>query len=40
MFVAFCDQLAGNSTSGWKKASVPSLKFWMRASRCSHATVS
>ena len=24
MFVAFCDQLTGNSTSGWKKASVPS----------------
>ena len=25
MFVAFCDHVAGNSTSGWKKASVPSL---------------
>jgi hypothetical protein len=24
MFVAFCDQLTGNSTSGWRKASVPS----------------
>ena len=25
MFVAFCDHVTGNSTSGWKKASVPSL---------------
>jgi hypothetical protein len=25
MFVAFWDQVTGNSTSGWKKASVPSL---------------
>ena len=26
MLVAFCDHVTGNSTSGWKKASVPSLK--------------
>src|SRR5262245_206579 len=40
MFVAFCDQSTGNSTSGWWKASVPSLKFVMRASRRSHSAVS
>ena len=40
MLVAFCDQVTGNSTSGWKKASVPSFQFWIRASRRSHSTVS
>jgi hypothetical protein len=25
MLVAFCDQLVGNSTPGWKNASPPSL---------------
>ena len=25
MFVAFSDHVVGNSTSGWKKASLPSL---------------
>jgi hypothetical protein len=40
MFVALSDHDVGNSTSGWKKASPPSLKFGIRASRRSHSTVS
>ncbi|GIU90992.1 MAG: hypothetical protein KatS3mg010_2091 [Acidimicrobiia bacterium] len=40
MLVALTDQVVGNSTPGWKKASPPSLKFGMRASRRSHSTVS
>src|SRR4029078_12609341 len=40
MLVAFCDHVVGNSTSDWKKASPPSLKFGMRESRRSHSTVS
>src|SRR3954452_17694954 len=40
MLVAFSDHDVGNSTSGWKNASPPSLKFGMRASRRSHSSVS
>ena len=40
MLVALSDHEVGNSTSDWKKASVPSLKFVMRASRRSHSRVS
>ena len=40
MLVAFTDHDFGNSTSAWKKASPPSLKLGMRASRRSHSTVS
>src|SRR5438874_5085849 len=40
MFVAFCDQVLGNSTSRCSKAFPPSLKFGMTASRVSHSTSS
>ena len=37
MFVAFCDQVLGNSTSRCSKAFPPSLKLGMMASRRSHS---
>ena len=37
MLVAFSDQDVGNSTPAWKKASPPSLKLGIRASRRSQA---
>jgi hypothetical protein len=40
MFVAFCDQDRGNSTSRCSKALPPSLKLGMTASRVSHSTSS
>jgi hypothetical protein len=40
MLVAFSDQEAGNSTSVCSKATVPSRKLVMRASRRSHVTSS
>ena len=40
MLVAFCDQLTGNSTSRCSKATDPSRKLVMRASRRCHRTSS
>jgi hypothetical protein len=40
MFVAFWDQLTGNSTSRCSNALPPSLKFGITASRVSHSTSS
>ena len=40
MFVAFSDQVVGNSTSSCSKATVPSRKLVMRASRRSHVSSS
>ena len=40
MLVAFSDQLVGNSTPSCSKATEPSRKLVIRASRRSHSTMS